>query len=59
MTSSVDSAIYFSYTPVNILPEVVVALFIIIAAVVAYKIIKTCSAKWDYILIGTAIAEAI
>lgn len=51
--------LYFHYIPMDVLPQVAIGLFIVLAVLFSYRIFKNKDGKWLYILPGTAIAEAI
>ncbi|KAJ2389486.1 hypothetical protein GGI05_003489 [Coemansia sp. RSA 2603] len=56
MSTTVD---YFTYTPVHGAPETASVLFAILAIVSTLQILNTNSARWQFILVGTAAAESI
>ncbi|KAJ1801505.1 hypothetical protein LPJ59_000225 [Coemansia sp. RSA 2399] len=49
----------FTYEPVKVAPEIAASLFALAAIVLTILIVKTLSARWMYILVGTAISESI
>ncbi|KAI8086796.1 RTA1 like protein-domain-containing protein [Halteromyces radiatus] len=59
MESKNQALLYFHYQPVNIAPQVFIALFCFIALAFIYRIHHNKSGKWLYIIPGTALAEAI
>ncbi|KAJ2004677.1 hypothetical protein GGI04_002116 [Coemansia thaxteri] len=50
---------YFTYTPVRGAPETAAAVFLVVALVIAYQIVRARAARWMYILVGTAVAESV
>ncbi|KAJ2528292.1 hypothetical protein EV175_007468, partial [Coemansia sp. RSA 1933] len=48
----------FTYQPVRVAPEIAACLFAIAAIVLVVRIVKTLSARWMYILVGTAASES-
>jgi hypothetical protein len=50
---------FFHYQPVTILSEIAIAVFAIVAVVLTVIIIRRKADKWLYILVGTAVAEAL
>ncbi|KAJ2783874.1 hypothetical protein GGI15_002436 [Coemansia interrupta] len=49
---------YFTYTPVNVAPQVCACVFFIVAIISITQVIRARSARWLFILAGTAIAES-
>ncbi|KAJ2377704.1 hypothetical protein IW150_001228 [Coemansia sp. RSA 2607] len=50
---------YFTYTPVNVAPQVAASVFFIVAIVSIIQVIRARSALWMFILAGTAIAKSV
>lgn len=50
---------YFHYMPLNIAPQVFVAVFALVTVIFIYRISRSQGGKWLYILPGTALAEAL
>ncbi|KAJ1822504.1 hypothetical protein LPJ56_000735 [Coemansia sp. RSA 2599] len=48
---------YFTYYPVHGVPEIAAVLFAAVAIISTLQIMNTNSARWFYILVGTAVAE--
>ncbi|KAJ2029676.1 hypothetical protein IWW57_001565 [Coemansia sp. S610] len=55
----VDPAYYFSYTPMNVAPEVAAAIFIGFSVALALKTAKSRGPRWLLILSVTAFSEAV
>ncbi|KAJ2823414.1 hypothetical protein FBU31_004289 [Coemansia sp. 'formosensis'] len=55
----VNPAYYFSYTPMNIAPEVAAAIFIGFAVALALQTVKSRGPRWLLILSVTAFCEAV
>ncbi|KAJ2400175.1 hypothetical protein GGI23_002197 [Coemansia sp. RSA 2559] len=49
----------FTYNPVHVAPEIAACLFVLAAIILTIQIVKSLSARWMYILVGTAISESI
>ncbi|KAI9500055.1 hypothetical protein GGI25_004170 [Coemansia spiralis] len=56
---AVDPTYYFSYTPVNIAPEVIASVFLILTATTLVQTIKSRAPLWLLILPATALSEAL
>ncbi|KAJ1949523.1 hypothetical protein FBU59_001106 [Linderina macrospora] len=54
-----NSSDYFSYTPASKLPIIAAALFAVFIGVLTWQTIRFKAPKWVYILVGTALAEAV
>ncbi|KAJ2083760.1 hypothetical protein H4R24_000531 [Coemansia sp. RSA 988] len=54
-----DPTYYFSYTPVNIAPEIAAGLFLVIAVVLTVQTFKARGPRWLLVLPITALSEAI
>ncbi|KAI9472858.1 hypothetical protein LPJ78_005022 [Coemansia sp. RSA 989] len=50
---------YFTYIPVNIAPEISLAAYFVVGAVLVWQIVHYRAQRWLYILPGTAFAEAL
>ncbi|CAO3620453.1 unnamed protein product [Cunninghamella blakesleeana] len=51
--------LYFHYIPMDVLPQVAISYFVVVAILFSYRIFKNKDGKWLYILPGTAIAEML
>ncbi|SAM09820.1 hypothetical protein [Absidia glauca] len=58
-SSMANAMRFFHYMPINIAPQVFVAVFALVTALFVYRIIRSPGNKWLYILPGTALAEAL
>ncbi|KAJ1723860.1 hypothetical protein LPJ53_001817 [Coemansia erecta] len=56
MSTTLD---YFAYIPVHGAPETAAVLFAVLAVISTLQILNTNSARWQFILVGTAAAESI
>ncbi|KAJ2311644.1 hypothetical protein H4S01_006110, partial [Coemansia sp. RSA 2610] len=54
-----DPEYYFSYKPVNIVPEVAAGIFVVIAAVLMLQTFKSRGPLWLLVLPTTAFCEAV
>ncbi|KAI8076369.1 RTA1 like protein-domain-containing protein [Halteromyces radiatus] len=59
MESDQEAIDYFYYQPIDIVPELFIAMFAVITLAFVYRIHRSKCGKWLYILPGTAVAEAI
>ncbi|KAJ2379368.1 hypothetical protein IW150_000222 [Coemansia sp. RSA 2607] len=57
---NIDTRIrYFTYYPANIYPQVSLAVYFVVAAILVFLTIRTKAQRWLYILAGTAFAEGL
>ncbi|KAJ2797552.1 hypothetical protein H4R20_005141 [Coemansia guatemalensis] len=54
-----DPTYYFSYTPVNIAPEIAAGLFLVITVVMTVQTFKSRGPRWLLVLPITALSEAV